>query len=218
MKLFRHPLSVIFFVMLICVPCFGESIYLGLQPGLSTHDDVDKALGQPVNKISETISEYNPQTGTGKIYVEYRVGSPVVEQIEVFFLKPISRAALIQALKLPEQADKQGTNEEGKLMEYFRGESKFLVMTHVRGEISSGISSLGYYSRELFERAVGKSDNIGPGVPLAPQLGVSSNPQSAPVPASTGSNKLAFVLVGIAILFIGLIAAVRLARRSRPMK
>ena len=210
-------------LVLIFLPVFGYAVvkYQGIQPGLSTRDNVDKALGRPVNKVSETVSEYNPQTGTGKIYVEYRAGSPVVERIEVYFLRPISRAALIQALKLPEQADKQITNEEGKLMEYFRGESKFLVMTHGRGEVSSGVNSLGYYSRELFERAVGKSDNVGLGalyLPPGSKLRVSSNSQSAPVSVSTDSNKIAFVLGGVAILFIGLILAVRAARRSRPLK
>lgn len=58
--------------MLLPIVSYGETHYLGLQPGKSTKDDVKKVLGQPVRQVSETVAEYKPQEGAGKIQVLYR--------------------------------------------------------------------------------------------------------------------------------------------------
>lgn len=70
------------FLLLHSVASFGQSSYKGLTPGKSTRVDVERVLGRPVNKVSETLIEYRPQPLTGKIYVQYRRSSPVVERIE----------------------------------------------------------------------------------------------------------------------------------------
>jgi hypothetical protein len=142
-------------MMLACAPCLGVSTYLGLQPGQSTRDDVARVLGQPVRGVSATCFEYNPQAGTGKIYVEFRSGPLVVDRIDVHFLRPISRSAMVRSLNLSEKADAVQTNTEGQLMEYF-GSIKSLVLTYTSEATSSGVSCLGYYSRELFERVIGQ--------------------------------------------------------------
>lgn len=159
-------LTVIVWMLLTSAVCFGQSTYLGLKPGLSTRDDVAKALGQPVNKVSETMFEYNPQKETGKIYVEYRKGSPVVDRIEVYFLKPIPRESLIKVLKLPEQAEAKKADSKGRLVEYF-GSSKSLAMMYASDEASSGVTRLGYFSQELFDLAVGKSRSSTPSSKLS---------------------------------------------------
>jgi len=133
--------------------CFGQSSFQGLTPGSSTRGDVAKVLGQPVRSISPTLVEYAPPQGIAKVEVEYRNGSEIVERIEVYFLRPISRPALVQQFALPQGAEKKA-NTNGALVEYFGGES-LLALTYASAESSSGISHIGYYSRDLFEKVTG---------------------------------------------------------------
>src|SRR5712664_585372 len=86
----HRTLIVILFVLLSCAVCFGQSSFKGLTPGKATRSDVERMLGQPVNKLSETLYEYAPpevktyhQISCGQIFVQYRKQSRVVERIEV---------------------------------------------------------------------------------------------------------------------------------------
>jgi hypothetical protein len=144
------------FMLLTSVECFGQTSFQGLTPGMSMRKDAAKVLGQPVRSISDALFEYTPPAGIAKVEVEYRGGSEVMERIEVYFLKPISRAALIKKLGLPQQAEARKTPAEGSQVEYFGG-SLFLVLTYAGADEMSGVSRIGYYSRELFASTVGKS-------------------------------------------------------------
>jgi hypothetical protein len=140
----------------------GQSSFQGLTPGVSTRSNVTKALGQPVSEVSPTLSEYAPPQGIAKVYVQYRKESQVVERIEVLLLKPILRSALLRQFNLPDQAVVQKTDKQRRLLEYFGGPA-FLVLTYASTDASSGVTRIGYYSRELFESAVAK-------VPRSPQI------------------------------------------------
>lgn len=138
--------------------CFAVSTYKGLQPGRSTRADVEKAFGQPLGAISESIYEYRVAESGGKLFVEYRSGTQVIERIERQFAKPISRAALLRSLNLSAQPEENGVSKEGKLQEFF-GDIKTLVLTYASKETNSGVISLGYYSMELFEKSIGSARN-----------------------------------------------------------
>jgi hypothetical protein len=91
----RRTLTVILFVLFTSVICFGQSSFNGLTPGKSTRAEVERVLGQPVKKVSATLSEYAPRQlkltnagvtlNSGKIYVQYRDGLPaaIAERIEL---------------------------------------------------------------------------------------------------------------------------------------
>jgi len=143
---------------LMCTTSVAISVYMGIQPGLSTQDDVNKILGQPIKAISATTFEYTLPSSTGKIFIDFRADSPIVNRIERHFLKPISRSALIKSLNLPENAEEKGKTKEGKLIEYFGG-VKLLSLNYASGETSSGVISLIYYSMEAFEGGMDKARN-----------------------------------------------------------
>lgn len=150
--------TALFWLIIVCSPCYGVSTYMGIQPGLSTRADVEKAFGQPTRSIEPTLFEYNLAGVSGKIFVELRAKDFVVDRIERHFAKPVSRAALIRSLNLPENPDEKGTSKEGKLIEYF-GDIKTLAFTYASGDARSGIVSVGYYSMELFERSLDRARN-----------------------------------------------------------
>ncbi len=147
--------KVIALTLVLASLCLPQSKYNNqLQPGINTRADAARVLGQPIRTLSATQFEYSPPPGVKKVVVEYRNGSSVIERIEVYFIEPVSRKAVLQKLKLPQQADATRTNSEGKLVEYFT--APVLVLTYATAEGTSGVMSLGYYSRELFDRALGK--------------------------------------------------------------
>lgn len=152
-------LCIIIFLLLISTSSFGQSSFQGITPGTSTRDDAARVLGQPVRTVSATRFEYRPPAGIARVEVEFGAGSSVVERLEVYFLKPISRSALIKQLGLSQQADARKTDAEGSLIEYFGG-SSLLGLTYASGDVGSGVSRIGYCSREMFERESGIRQNI----------------------------------------------------------
>lgn len=150
----NRTLIAILWLTFACVMAFGQTSFQGLTPGQSTRSDVARALGQPVRKISAKLFEYDPPAGIANVEVTYSAGSDLVERIEVYFLKPISRPALIQKFDLSQRADQSRTNAEGKLVEYF-ADSSLLALTYAAADTSSGVSHVGYYGQQLFAAALG---------------------------------------------------------------
>ncbi len=143
---------------LMCTTSVAISVYMGIQPGLSTQDEVNKILGPPIKAISATTFEYTLPSSTGKIFIDFKVDSPIVNRIERHFLKPISRGALVKSLNLPMNAEEKGKTKEGKLIEYFGG-VKLLSLNYASGEPNSGVISLIYHSMESFEEGMDKARN-----------------------------------------------------------
>jgi hypothetical protein len=162
------------FLLFLGATCFAQTAFQGLTPGTSTRNDVARALGQPVRTISATLVEYNPPAGIAKVEVAYAAGSSAVERIEVHFLKPITRQALIKKLGLSPEADAQTKSSEGKLVELFGG-SSFLTLVYAAADVSSGVSRIGYYSRELFgsELAKARGARQNPGTQSGPSRNAS---------------------------------------------
>jgi OOP family OmpA-OmpF porin len=178
-----------FFLLVACGDCFGQSSFQAITPGTSTRSDVASALGQPMRTISATVFEYKPPAGIGKIEVEYKASSAIADRVEVYFLKPISRSALIQKFSLPQQPEAKTTDAGGKLVEYFGGRL-FLVLTYATSEASSGVSGMGYYSKQLFAGAVAelsRKPQPKDGSPVA-NSGQPKNPGKSAGPGSSFST------------------------------
>lgn len=152
----NKTVGILFWLALIGEACFGQSSFQEVTPGTSTRNDVARVLGQPVRTISTTLFEYNPPAGIAKVAVGYSAGSSLVERLEVYFVRPVSRPAMIKRFNLPQQADARKTDAEGKLVEYFGG-SSLLALTYASADAASGVSHIGYYSPELFEKRAGKA-------------------------------------------------------------
>jgi len=159
-------------LLLICLTGFTQATYQGLTPGTSTRADVERTLGQPVNKVSQTLHEYGPKWSARKIFVQYNA-SAVVERIEVLLADPVSPSDARMYFRFAEAAsappggkilnDRETRRAEalsqqpvatrtrkGKLEEYF-GEMYYMVLTHEGEAASSRVNQIGYYSRELFD-------------------------------------------------------------------
>jgi hypothetical protein len=145
-------------VIISCATCLGQTPFQELTPGVSSRSDVANALGQPVRALSGSVFEYNPPVGIAKLEVAYNAASSLVERIEVYFLKPISRAALIKKFSLPPQPDAKNTNADGKLVEHFGG-TALVVLTYELADADSGVSRMAYWSQEVFDRALGRRIN-----------------------------------------------------------
>lgn len=168
----NKALCIIISLLLISTTCPGQSSFQGLTPGSSSRNDAARVLGQPARTLSPALVEYAPSAGIAKVEVEYRAGSAIIERIEVYLLQPVSRAALLQRFNLPQQANAQKTNAEGKLIEFFGG-SALLALTYAKADATSGVGNIGYYSRELFAAALG----ISPGTT-----------RSAPIPSAPAKS------------------------------
>lgn len=144
--------------LLLCAQCFAVSTYMGLQPGLSKRGDVEAVFGRAIRVIDSGMFEYASLNGSGKVLVEYRAKDGAIERLERRFAKPVSRAALIRSLGLPNESEEKRTNKEGQLVEYF-GDIKTLAFIYAAGEEKSGVVSLGYYSMELYEQSLGLARN-----------------------------------------------------------
>lgn len=144
----------LFFILMSGVACVGQSSFQEITPGTSTRTDVARVFGKPLRTISATCLEFNPPEGIAKLEVEYGAGSDIVERVEVYFVRPVSRAALIKKFSLPQQAAATQKNPDDRLVEYFGG-SSLIALTYASGDGSSGVSQVGYYSRQLIASVAG---------------------------------------------------------------
>lgn len=158
----NRTFSVIIFAIIVSAPCFGQSSYKGLTPGKSTRADSERVLGRPVKAVSETLIEYRPQPLTGKIYVQYRRSSPVVERIEFLCRTENSTCNdLIKSLNLRLPDDKAAAGAANDKKWKLLYESPFFVVTSgdTADELTDGNltpARLAFYSRELYEAEFGR--------------------------------------------------------------
>jgi len=138
--------------------------YKGIQPGLSTQEEVSDVLGAPTQKIDDSAYEYGPNTGIDKYIIEYsqdQEGKTVVDRLDMYLSKPVTRKALAGQMKLPDKADKDGTSSTGKLVEFYGGK-KSLVLTYQGEAEKSGVKMVSFLSRNRFEE--------GPGEPITARI------------------------------------------------
>jgi len=168
-------------VLLACGLCVGQSSFKGLTPGKSTRIDVERTLGKSIKALSPTLVEYRPQPLTGQIFVQYRSNSPVAERIQFFCRTENSTCDdFIKSLKLnlPEEPDSAKTPLSANARyTYYFGPPRYVAAT-IDDE---GTASLAFYSRELYEAEVARSEDYnkaetakfeeGRKKPLAPEPG-----------------------------------------------
>lgn len=167
--------GILFSLALTGAPCFGQSTFQEITPGASTRSDVVKVLGQPLRTIDKTRFEYKPPTGIARVEVDYGRAASRVERMDVYFLRPVSRSALLKKFKLPQQPKAKSTNAEGKRVEYF-GDPSLLALTYASADADSGVNQISYYSRNLFASTVAKAP------------GARQNPATQSSPSDSGSG------------------------------
>jgi hypothetical protein len=166
MAMLTRKLFTLAFILLAFEIGVAQTSYKGLTPGKSTRADVQRVLGQPVTKLSETLIEYRPQPLTGKILVQYGSDS-VIERLEFYCRLDSSNCDdLIKSLNLrlsqtPEAARAPWSDNERTKTNFYFAQPFYVVTTHddnslvVDGKVVP--DRIAFYSRELYAPAVSKT-------------------------------------------------------------
>jgi hypothetical protein len=156
---------------------WGQSSYKGLTPGKSTRAEVEQLLGKPIERISENLFEYaNSQE---QLYIQYSKTSPAAIRIQLIYAQPRERDRVLEAERLPRVADTRRVNKQGSIEEYF-GYPRYIVLTF-DGTSETTVSTIGYYSRELFEANTPElAKNTLPPQNSAIKTGPASRPSDIP--------------------------------------
>lgn len=161
------------------------TVYLDLTAGFSRRAQAAKVLGQPVLTLAEILHEHAPQQDTGPIFVEYQLGSDMIERIEVTLLKPVDRAEAIEGMRLPSDPVASRISN-GRLIEYF-GEGASVALTYATTRSGSGVTSIAYESDAKFARDVERAKaepppTTEPGPGPAPPAPPAPTPEPPPPP------------------------------------
>ena len=139
--------------LLMSAPLAAVTKWKAIEPGRSTRQDVDTSLGQPERNLSGSIFVYAAQQGTGRVLVDYR-STGVVNSVQVELLQPVARAALVKSFQLEQFTPLKKPELDGTLAEYF-GSNASLVFFYGAADDASGVSRIGFFSRELFDQVTG---------------------------------------------------------------
>jgi len=152
--------TVMLLILMTAVVSSAQTSYKGITPGKSRKVEVERVLGSPVKQLSETLIEYRPQPLSGRIYVQYRQGSAVVERIEFICRLPDSTCEDFVAslnIRLPEGASEVSQQyEKGKYVIY-HASPHFVAETYDGGDASRVSGRVAFYSRELYEAEAAKA-------------------------------------------------------------
>lgn len=153
----KKVVPVIVFMLLACATCVGQTSYKGLTPGRSTRADAERVLGRPVKEVSRTLVEYESPESAGKLFVQYRDGSPagVVERIEMTCLNKCGPGTAYDQFSRSAGIDGEAdvrVREGSKATAYF-GAPRFLrLVEHWKGDEAEYRVAL--FSPELYENAL----------------------------------------------------------------
>lgn len=93
--------------------------YLGLEPGVSTKAEADKALGAPIKEIvRDTEYEYAPQPDTRRVSIKFAKKTQVIESIDIYSQEPHLKRQYVEWFQLG-SPEKTGRDERGRLVEYY---------------------------------------------------------------------------------------------------
>ena len=177
----RRLCCLIGFLTLASVSSFAQSSFMGLTPDKSTRSDVERVLGRPVKKISETLLEYGSRQlkladaavmlNSGKIYVQYRDASAASVAVRIeLIVSPrstqVNKDNFLAMLGEYDRAD-SSTSSRGSLdavqvvsdsvstKEIWRfGPPRYMVSTSITktsGAESSSELRWAFYSKELYQ-------------------------------------------------------------------
>jgi TonB family protein len=162
-------LTITLLILMTAVVSSAQTSYKGIKPGTSRKVEVERVLGQPVKQLSETLVEYRPQPLAGRIYVQYRAASGIVERIEFICRLPDSSCNdFMQSLnlRLPESAQAMSpTDDKGRYLA-FSAPPHYAVETFDKGVKENDLLvpvRVAFYSRELYEAEVAKANKASEG-------------------------------------------------------
>ncbi len=149
--IFRDGICVCVLILAIAHGSYAETAYKSVEPGRTNRTEAEEVLGNPLKEISDTLVEYGSKSGGPKVYVQYHKGTSIVDRLELLLSDTVTRSDMIASMKLPEKASASGSTKTMRI-EYF-GNPYFIALIYSASD-SSKIRSVGYYSRESFDRAV----------------------------------------------------------------
>lgn len=160
-----NRITIIVLVLLSGATSFAQTSFQGLTPGVSTRADAERVLGQPVNKLSETLIEYRARPLTSKVFVQYRKDSPVIERVEVLCQLDSSTCAdFMKSAGLSLPGNPNMRSYSGDKWKFLYGAPRFMVES---GYIGAGTiestSRLAFYSRELYEAEFARIEAVNQG-------------------------------------------------------
>src|SRR5882672_3575227 len=83
--------------------CVAERTLNGkLEPGVHSRRDADAVLGPPLRQAGANVMDYQPLKGTQRLTIGFVAESNVIDDIEATFKYPVSRAAIVRGLGLPD--------------------------------------------------------------------------------------------------------------------
>jgi hypothetical protein len=182
----HKPPIIALLALLTSITAVGQTSYKGITPGTSAKAEVERILGKPVTNVSPTLIEYkapsaSPLPTASKVYVQYRRDSNIVERIETNYADALTRENVVRLLHLPVPPSASQVNSKGRFEEYFATAS--IVLTYAEAAPKSGVSRIGYYSRELFQSASASIPR--PGQPKQSSQSATAKQQT---PTSTSST------------------------------
>ena len=151
----KKTITTLFLLALFCAVGFGQSSYKGLTPGKSTRAEVERVLGAPVKKVSDTLIEYRPQPLAGKIYVQYREDAPVIERIEFICRLDNSNCNdFLNSLNLRLPKNVESAKDSGSRITMYYAPPLYLTTPTDKEDAPARIA---FYSRDLYAVAVAES-------------------------------------------------------------
>ncbi|MEX2272467.1 MAG: PAN domain-containing protein [Vicinamibacterales bacterium] len=147
----KRTLVLVSVLLLAAAPGRAQSRFRDLTPGVSTRDEVARALGAPVRNVSKSLVEYPAPEGMARVEVEFD-NAGVAQRIEVHLDPPVTRRALSASYGLSGSDARKARG--GKLVEYFAGEA-LVSFTYGSEAEASGVASVGHFSRRAFSAASG---------------------------------------------------------------
>lgn len=146
-------MPVLFFLfLLIPTASFAVSKYKGIEPGKTTMTEVSDILGEST-AVSETVYEYrSSDANTDKISIEFKPAdsTQVVNELTVYFTKPVPKDGIVNAMKLADVTPLERVNDGGKYQEYY-GSTNSVVLTYKDKTSKSGVAAISFLSRDKFE-------------------------------------------------------------------
>lgn len=144
--------ALFFLLLLIPAESFAVSKYKGIEPGKTANTEVSGILGEP-KAVSETVYEYpSSDTNIDKVSVEFKAadGSQIVDELTVYFTKPVPREGIVNAMKLSEASPLEKLNDQGRFQEFY-GATNSIILTYKDKTPKSGVMQISYLTRDRFE-------------------------------------------------------------------
>jgi hypothetical protein len=166
---------------LTAVSCLALSTFRGIQPGVSTRVEAERALGRASAQRGPDETEYTLADKSGVVLVKYR--ADIADEIEYRLAAPLERAEVVSVLQLPGDAMAIDPNPRTRLLEEFFDGAHTLILVHVTESRNSAIGALRYLTREGFDREKAR---------FAPSTPPETPPVTPPPPPTVNEQRVRY--------------------------